>query len=391
MSNNKRITELVPLNPAQLADNDLFAVADVSIPDTKKITVTDFAQWVANSASLSIDSASYSDTASYLLYQGFPNGTASYAISSSWAYLAYSASFVISASYAVTASYCLSCGTTSSYASGAISCLTASYLLYQGFPNGTASYALTSSRALFANTASYIAGNNVAGTVASASYAVSASTLIGIGGLLPTTASWALRAITASYLYYDGATNNGTASYAVNAKNSQTASMVTSLANSYIFREFGPHTSSIFGGGTTASFGYFQITASALDPRVIVEAWGDVRVKISSSIDYSGSLVLNLSESISSNFDLDTATFQYYITKSAVTVPGEDAGGGIPTGSVICRFYMKGTNTNASAHRYLVGLYAHNGLLFETGSDETNVIRSIRCSVKANTDLVVDE
>lgn len=397
---NKRITELIPMPPATLASDDLFAIADVSIPETKKITTSDLASWIGASASLSINSASYSDTASFLVFRGMganSNGTASFAISSSWAHLAYSASFVISASHVITASYCLSGCLTSSYASGAIHCETASYLLYQGFPNGTSSYSISSSRALFSNTSSYIqwfGGQVDNGTIynaISSSVAKSASFFVNVSGTQPFTSSWSVNSRTASLLSFVsdfGPTSNGTSSHARYAYSASNAAAVSNVTNTNIFREWGPLTSSIIGTdyiANTASFGYFQVTGSGA--KIIVEAWGDVRVTQSSDINYSGSLRLDLSESVSAYYALDTAKFQNYSSGSDGSILSQTN-----TGSMVCRFYMKGYTTNAGAlggmHRYNLGLYADNGISFITGSNDWS---GVRCSFKVNTDNVVDE
>jgi hypothetical protein len=90
--------------------------------------------------------ADYSQTASYLLLSpGGTNGTASYALTSSF-FLGYSQA---SASYSSTSSWALnaisvSTATNATLANTASLCLTSSYLAFNGIPNGTASYALSS-------------------------------------------------------------------------------------------------------------------------------------------------------------------------------------------------------------------------------------------------------
>jgi len=365
--------------------------------------MTDLASWVAYSASLTVQSASYSNSASFLIFRGMganSNGTASFSISSSWAYLAYSASFVISASRATTSSYALTCSYFDGTISGAFSVAsanTSSFLSYGGYPNGTASSAISSSRALQADTASYVSwfGNNVDnGTVyrsVSASFASTASVLVGSGGTISATASWAGRAVSASFLTFTsdfGAGNNGTASHARYAYSASTAAAVTNVVNSNIYREWGPITSSIIGTATiatTASFGYIQVSGSGA--KIVVEAWGDVNVPMSSSINYSGSIRLDLSESFSAYYQLDESKFQNYYTGSDVGLASH-----FNTGSVIRRFYLKGYTTNAASagglHRYQIGAYVSNGLSFVTGS---NVWSGVRCSLKVNTDNVVTE
>ena len=88
--------------------------------------------------------ADYAKTASYILFTpGSTNGTASYALSSS-----YLIGGIASSSYAATASWGLN-AISSSFARIAIQAITASYadtasfLTFNGVPNGTASYALS--------------------------------------------------------------------------------------------------------------------------------------------------------------------------------------------------------------------------------------------------------
>jgi hypothetical protein len=396
MSNdNKRITELVSITPAAIANGDLFALADVSVPETKKLAISDLATWVGASASISINSASYSKTASFLIFPpgSRVNGTASFSISSSWAGLAYSASFVVSSSRATTASYSRTCSYLDGTLSGSITAdnaKTASYLKYQGWFNGSSSYALTSSRTISSDTASYIyypylpigsSFNN--GTIyrsITASLALTASSISGAIQNLQVTASWATRSISSSFLIYSPAISNGTASHAKTAETAVLIATASSVNNAYIFREWGPLTSSILAGGTTASFGNIKVTGSVYSPKLYVEAWGDIKIPMSSSVNYSCSLLLNLSESVSSNYDLDIAKFQCYITGSDPLYPT------IPTGSIIRRWTMKGHCTAAGNHVYKVGVYADNGMKFETGSNDWS---GVRCIVKANTDNVI--
>jgi hypothetical protein len=57
---NQPISRLVTITAADLADGDYLPVADISVPETKKITVQELSNYVANSASLTIESASQS-------------------------------------------------------------------------------------------------------------------------------------------------------------------------------------------------------------------------------------------------------------------------------------------------------------------------------------------
>jgi len=158
-------------------------------------------------------SASYAATSSW----SWNSLTASYILH------AISASYALSASYSLTASYALSCSCeTVNSAAFATYSQTASYLLYTGIPNGTASYAFTASYAIstsyqsvtnsdladLADSASYLIytpgiNNGTASNARTASYALTAANA--------RTASYAL---TAANLSYTGVPN-GTASYAL--------------------------------------------------------------------------------------------------------------------------------------------------------------------------------
>jgi hypothetical protein len=115
--------------------------------------------------------ADYAYTASYLIYvPGFNNGTSSAAISSSWARMSSTASYLrYSGIPNGTASYAL----IASQATVATSSLTASYLAYsQSRFNGSASYALTSSNA---NWATYVRQPMLSGIYAATVTAASES------------------------------------------------------------------------------------------------------------------------------------------------------------------------------------------------------------------------
>ncbi len=164
----------------------------------------------ANHISGSVPSSSYSNTASYVLYQ-YGNGRIENAQTASYVNQSATASYLYlipgtsngTASFAVSASY---------FSGTPVSSATASYLRYQGFPNGTASYALDVNPAI---TASYLLLNS---------------------GQINGTASYAMASKTSSYLYYDASANpnNGTASYSISSiftDNSKTASYVTYTGN----------------------------------------------------------------------------------------------------------------------------------------------------------------
>lgn len=194
--NSKRASALSSLTRAQLAADDLLVVADISVPETKKIQVSEFQQYILNGSVLtgSITTASYAstvETASYAL-KAETVETASYALrsfSSSHAIQADTASFVtasnlvgvvVSASHAESASWAETCSL--AIASNAINSTfadTASYLLYvPGRPNGTAFNAISSSYADRTPTASFLVYGGSERSNGTASYAATASTAV---------------------------------------------------------------------------------------------------------------------------------------------------------------------------------------------------------------------
>jgi hypothetical protein len=113
------------------------------------------------------NTASLANTASFLLYQGIPNGTASYAFS---------------ASHADTASY---------------------FNTGSGFVAAFATYAISASWASSSVSSSYVTASGVDGTVASASYALSASYVISSSyGMSASYAKTASYAWTSSHAFY---------------------------------------------------------------------------------------------------------------------------------------------------------------------------------------------
>ena len=373
---NKRVSELSPITAAEVAVNDLFLLADVSAIESKKLTATELGVYLQPYITSSATSswATNAKTASYLLYQGFVNGTASYALTSSFnisssharwadtashALFALSASYARSSSYALTASYALTSSVqlihSSAFADYAKS---ASFLIYTGIPNGTASYAILANNANNAKTSSFLIGPLGTGAAGgTASFALSCSL-----------------ARSASFLRYDGVTNNGTASYAWNARSASHATTVTNLNNPYIYREFDPISATI--NGQTASFGWMQFTASAVTMNIIVESYGDILVPVTDLEGFTSSLEL-LMENDTSNLSLDNATFQYYYTASSEEV----------TGSKICPFYLKGKFTipGLGTRRLSGSVLAYNDISFFTAS------RGVRCTIKTSTDNFVQE
>lgn len=376
---NKRITELVPINLAEINESDLLVVADVSVPESKKLTMADMASWVAYSASLTLVSSSYSDTASYLLYNGYDNGTSSFAISCSYALATYYAYTALSSSHAITSSYSF----TASYLDGTISeafvassAYTASHLLYNGYYNGSASYALSSSVTQWANTSSYVqwyGGNVDNGTVfrsISSSFASTAS-YINVS-LLPKVPSSSL-ADTASYTLtssYLTGSNTGTASYALAAATAATANAVSNITNAYIFRESGPYYGVI--NGATASLVTINIPSGT--PTIYVETLGDIQITstLSSSLYTTASTIgLYVSNSAAEVYPLNISSQQYTFTSSNTNY----------TCSYVTGFYLKGyLNSTATDWHFYVASSNTSSINFYTSS------RSVQCYVKINND-----
>ena len=180
---NKRITQLTEITAVDLAQSDLLYIADISAKESKRMTANEFAKFLTASGSISADSARTADTASYIN----PNnvGTvraslfASSSLSSSWASSSLSASFSATSSYAlggavintqtasfveysptnVTASFAISC----SLSNNSLNSNTASYLQYDGIPNGTVFQAVSASRALSASRADNASWSDLSG------------------------------------------------------------------------------------------------------------------------------------------------------------------------------------------------------------------------------------
>lgn len=287
---NKRFSEFSELLYNQISSEDLLIITDVSAPQTKKIKVSQLRDFCFYTGSLSgslygsashavsaswanVISSSYALTSSYVKSSSYAVNaksgsyslTSSHAESGSWAFRALTASYAMTSSvqYVTSGTYAVSAGT-------------ASYLLYQGFANGLALNATTSSYADLAKSSSFLiytpGVNN--GTVTNAKTAS-----------LATTASYVN---SASSLIYNGG-NNGTASYA----------MTSSLArySSYLYKPmaWGVYTA------TVNSYTESKITTMSFTPLVgsgtqhtIVEAYGTATLKWTSSVSDSGSISLRI-------------------------------------------------------------------------------------------------
>lgn len=329
---NKRTSELTPITTAELATGDLFNVSDISAIESKRLTLSDLTDYFqsAITASATSSHASNASSASYLIYNGTANGSASNAITSSnaitasFSLLAFTSSNATTASLAllattssnaITASYSFTSSVQLAYSSSYSDYSdSSSYLIYNGFSNGTASYSLVSNESLTATTASYI---NYTGTPnGSASYALASNTartasLLTWNGASTNngTSSWSWRTVlsaqssTASFLNYDGTNFNGSASYALT---SGTASYIESASHattaSYAVRSnldengykvFGPYV--ITPAGTPVATASIQFsTTSSLDVsgiNVILQFEGDILTTFTGSFSSNWDMV----------------------------------------------------------------------------------------------------
>lgn len=325
---NKRVPELAPITAAELAPNDLFLLSDVSAIESKNLSVTQLQSYFqANTTgSLTASYALNARSASYLIYAGFPNGTASYALTSSfnissshalWADTASYALLANTASYSITTSYAVSCSYaatssvqlvySSAYSDYAKS---ASYLIYNGYDNGTAYHSITASQASLAiSSYNLIYSGTPNGT---ASYSITASNSNTSSYLIykgynngtasnAITASYALSASVAGYLTYISSISNGTASnaftasYAITASNTLTSSY--SITASYakevpgIYQLYGPFTPTL--SDPNNGLVSVSITSSYLLPTMIFEFYGDIGIPFRNNAGTDGKVTIN--------------------------------------------------------------------------------------------------
>ena len=178
-SNNERVTQLLQLYATEIQLGDVFLVTDISQHESKQLQIGQLLLYIENSGSFNAINAITAATASYVAAYNVSGivasaSSAANAISASWANFAGSGSWAATASWANFASTMI-----------ATNAQTASYLRYAGFVNGTSSYALKSnvsnissqSLTLFFNgqpngTASWAQSASVA---ISSSYALSSS------------------------------------------------------------------------------------------------------------------------------------------------------------------------------------------------------------------------
>lgn len=397
---NKRVSELSPIFHTELAVDDLFLLADISAIESKKLSVSEMSLYLQTviSASATSSWAGNALTASYILYQGFPNGTAScalissfnisssYAITASYAMSASyvkSASYALSSSHAITASYAYTSSVQLMYSSAyATYAKTASYLLYLGTPNGTASYAILANLANSSKTASYLYFDGVHsnGTVTNALNAIIANTASYLlySGTPNGTASYALRsnlaviadgALTSSFLYYDGLTPNGTASYAINSTYALTASYLNTTSLAQTYKIYGPYPATMTGNDT-ASF-LIGVTASInlSSPMLYVEFEGNQEVDFTGSVASYFIMVSHVITGVplapqymigGSNYDLTPIPNNNYNSKFSIINSNI-------TASIVRDFIIRGSGDFATGNSFYILLYAY-GAKFNTST-----------------------
>ncbi len=305
---NKRVSELNELAAADLKANDLFLVVDTNpvTLESKKIKASSVRSYVLDNGVLtgSITNAIYSDTASYLLYTGVPNGTSSNSITASYVKSSSWSDRGQWARYSDTASYIDAADVYGTVPSSSTS-LTASYLLYQGFPNGTASYAITSSYVENAQTSSnifYVWGQ----PNGTASYAMSCSNVPTFDG-------------TASYLLYQGFPN-GTASAALTLLTDEITSSYLVLKAGRVNGTASYAISSSYASGSNFSsqsyFLWYTGKYNGTASHALTTDYCDFADVANIALYCSGTASYSLTSSVSTTSSYNTGTSSYAITSS---------------------------------------------------------------------------
>ena len=290
---NQRVSQLVELTANEVVPQDLLLIIDINANESKKIQISELGTWLNESSSFYVVHALLADTASYILGSNVygPVSSASYALLSSTSSFSQLVNQAISSSYASTASFALNSN------SGNLN--TSSYLLYQGFPNGTASYALNTSTADTATATSfllYFGGNNGTASYAintqNVQHAITSDTASyfnnSISGSVAT-ASYALLAQqttqpnSSSYLLFSPSVNNGTASYAMTSR---------AIANTIIdYGIFLENTQSAYKAQIDDVDILWSIAQPAITP---IEAVGTINIPFTSSSATSGTVYLSV-------------------------------------------------------------------------------------------------
>lgn len=396
---NKRVSELAPITPVELAQNDLFLLADVSANESKKLEVGDLASYLIENGLLSGSlSGSLYGTASWALNAVSASWapsqiSCSYAQTSSWAIncltaslalQAISASYSLSSSYAVTASYAFTSSVQLIFSSAFSDfAKSASYLIYSPI-NGTASYSM------FAFTAGAATSSISSSEATTASFAITSSFLL-YAGAPNGTASYAVKSFTSDFAvsasviiqadsasYVSGSNVDGfvnSSSYALSASAAQSSSYclsasysqhpMMSVESSSLTPNFGLTTN------TVARFNDFTISPSDNVPKdVILEMWGDLLYPIVTSPSNFPGVNMNTTQS--------NAPFQVLVWDQSLFIS-------MLTGSIsgqnIAGFYLKGIASLTGS--YSARATTFNGATFFTSS------RPVRMSIRTTSDGII--
>lgn len=199
---NEKVSQMTALTAAELALADLFLITDVSAIESKKISVGDVLTYIEATGSFHITNA----VSASFVPGGGVFGTVT---SASYAPFASTSSYAIRAGLADTASNALTASVTLACVTHTTTADTASYLLYQGFPNGTASFALTASKTTLSDTSSFLLytpglNNGTASYSFTSSFTISSSVTITASYVVSSsqsdTASFAINSLTASFI-----------------------------------------------------------------------------------------------------------------------------------------------------------------------------------------------
>lgn len=167
MATNERVSQLLELFATDIQSDDLLLITDMSQRESKKLEVGQLLLFIENSGSFDAFNAAHADTASYILSTNIA-GIINFALNTSNSLFASVSDFATSSSYTQTASFALVGQTMHAQDAD-----TASFLQYSGFNNGTASYSLNSNVAANASTAFNLFYNGIPN--GTASWAVTAS------------------------------------------------------------------------------------------------------------------------------------------------------------------------------------------------------------------------
>ena len=371
---NKRVTQLVELTSNEVIPEDLFLIIDVNANESKKIRVSELGVWLQSSGSFYAIRALLADTASYILGSNVDGlvASASYALSSSvssFAQLSSQSLNAISASYSLTSSFALNSNSSASN--------TASYLIYQGFPNGTSSYALNALTSTAASTSSfllYFGGNN--GT---SSYAITTQnvqhTILADTASYFNNSSTSSAVATASYAFFAQVSDpSNTASYLIFSPNNGTASYAMAAQSAAGIKEYG-----IFLADTQSAY---QAQLDDVDvfwsaqnyARTPIEAFGTVVIPFTSSAPTNGTLYLS---AIDRNTGFETVIDSTPI--NFVLSPTMGTWGNYDSGSIKTTFSLIG-QPNLSGS-YLIFVSSSNNIQLES-------TRTVRFDVASESDFL---